>query len=193
VGNFREASKAAEAALMMAPNRNTQILAAIVLAQAGKEDGARATLGKLDSAFPLDTVMQAYWLPSIRAAIQLNRGHAAQAIDALQPTIPYELGNPPPASILYPVCLRGQALLLSHQGAAASVEFQKVLAHRSLTNFVLGALANLQLGRAYAMSGDTDKAKSAYQDFLTLWKDADANIPVLTQAKAEYGRLTTAR
>ncbi len=92
--------------------------------------------------------------------------------------------------MLYPFYLRGQAYLLSHQGKAAAAEFQKILDHRGIVlNFPLGALAHLELGRAYALQGDRTKAQAAYQDFLTLWKDADADIPILKEAKAEYAKL----
>jgi hypothetical protein len=91
---------------------------------------------------------------------------------------------------LYPAYVRGQAQLMAHNGAAAASEFQKVLDHRGIVvNFVTGSLAHLQIGRAYAMQGDTAKAKVAYKDFLTLWKDADSDIPILKQAKAEYAKL----
>ncbi len=95
-----------------------------------------------------------------------------------------------PLGSLYPAYLRGQAYLAAHQGKEAVAEFQKLLDHRSIVNnFPLGALAHLQLGRGYAISGDTAKAKSAYQDFFTLWKDADPDIPILKEAKAEYAKL----
>lgn len=136
--------------------------------------------------------MQSYWLPTIRAAIQLSRQDGAGALQALQPALPYELGSPQPMATLYPVYLRGQALLLSHEGAAAAVEFEKVLAHRPLATFALGSLANLELGRAYAMSGETTKAARAYEDFFSLWKDADPDTPILREAKVEFARLKPA-
>jgi len=91
---------------------------------------------------------------------------------------------------LYPIYVRGEAYLAEHEGSQAAAEFQKILDHRGIVlNEAIGALAHLQLGRAYAMLGDTAKAKAAYQDFLALWKDADPDIPILTQAKAEYATL----
>jgi hypothetical protein len=109
----------------------------------------------------------------------------------LEPAAPYELGNAGAfINSLYPAYVRGQAYLLAHQGAAATAEFQKLLDHRGVvTNFVTGALAHLQIGRAYAMAGNTAKAKAAYQDFFALWKDADPDVPVLNEAKAEYAKL----
>jgi hypothetical protein len=110
----------------------------------------------------------------------------------LEAAAPYELGGPPQLQVgtMYPVYIRGQAHLMAHNGAAAGTEFQKFLDHRGITlNFPLGALAHLGLARAYALQGDTAKARAAYQDFLTLWKDADPDIPVLKEAKAEYAKL----
>ena len=131
-----------------------------------------------------------YWLPTVKAAIELGAGNAAQSLELLQAVAPYELGGPPPLGNLYPAYLRGQAYLAAHQGKEAAAEFQKLLDHRgTVVNFPLGALAHLQLGRAYAMSGGTAKAKTAYQDFFTLWKDADPDIPILKEAKAEYAKL----
>jgi eukaryotic-like serine/threonine-protein kinase len=130
------------------------------------------------------------WL--YNAAIELNRSHSSQAIVLLEAATPYELGAPPPTQegTLYPIYLRGQTYLLAHNGTAAAAEFQKILDHRGVVlNFVTGALARLQLGRAYAMSGDTSKARVAYKDFLALWKDADPDIPILKEAKAEYAKL----
>ena len=122
----------------------------------------------------------------------MNRRDGAGALQALQPALPYELGSPPPIGTLYPVYLRGQALLLSHQGAAAAVEFEKILAHRPLATFAVGNLAHLQLGRAYAMAGENTKAISAYEDFLSLWKDADPDTPILQEAKVEFAKLKPA-
>ena len=109
----------------------------------------------------------------------------------LEAAAPYELGTAEALiSYLYPAYVRGQAYLLAHNGTAAAAEFQKLLDHRGIVgNFVTGTLAHLQIGRAYAMAGDTAKAKAAYQDFFTIWKEADPDIPILKQAKAEYAKL----
>jgi DNA-binding winged helix-turn-helix (wHTH) protein/Flp pilus assembly protein TadD len=189
VGNIEEAVRETATAMALAPNVNTQILAAMTLAHAGKIDRATAIVDQLDHDHPSDTMVQCYWLPSIRAVIQLNRGDLVGAMHSLQSTVPYELSAREPISTLYPIHVRGQALLLSHQGPAAVAEFQKVLSHRPLTSFIWISLVNLQLGRAYALSKETSKARSAYQDFFTLWKDADPDVPVLKQAKAEYAKL----
>ena len=130
-------------------------------------------------------MIQGCWLPTIRAEIELNRGNAARAIEDLQAIGAYEL-----AARLYPAYIRGQAYLSAHQGNEAADEFQKIIDHRGIVlNAPIGALAHLQLGKAYALSGDKTKAKSAYQDFFALWKDADPDIPILKQAKAEYEKL----
>jgi predicted Zn-dependent protease len=160
----------------------------MAFARARKDGRATTIVNQLNHDRPLSTNLQSYWLPSIRAAIQLNRGDATGAIQSLQ-TVRHELGASRPFVAMYPMYLRGHALLASHQGAAAAAEFQKVLDHHTLTTFVTASLAKLQLGRCYAMSNEPSKAKSAYQDFLTLWRDADPDIPILTQAKAEYAKL----
>ena len=124
----------------------------------------------------------------IDAATALQSGSAHKALEALAPAAPYELGSI--GLSLYPVYLRGEAYLAAHQGSAAAAEFQKILDHPGVVrNELIGALAHLGLARAYALSGDTVKAKSAYRDFLGLWKDADPDIPILKQAKAEYAKL----
>ena len=166
------------------------MLAAFTLARAGDVGKARLLVQDLEKSDAFNTVLKVYWLPTIKAAIELAGGNATQSLELLQAVAPYELGGPPPLGNLYPAYLRGQAYLAAHQGKEATVEFQKLFDHRSIVaNLPPGALARLQLGRAYAMSGDTAKAKSAYQDFLTLWKNADPDIPILKEAKAEYAKL----
>jgi len=141
-------------------------------------------LTELQKSRPSDTVLNLYWLPSINAAIELDKGNSSQALMFLETATTYELQP----GALHSAYLRGEAYLQAHNGIAAAAEFQKVLDHRGIVlNLVTGALAHLQLGRAYTMAGDTAKAKSAYQDFLALWKDAD--IPILKEAKGEYAKL----
>jgi tetratricopeptide (TPR) repeat protein len=145
---------------------------------------------------PEDTAVRFSYVPEIRALLALNHGEPAKAIELLQLAVPYELGGPPSSFLgyfgsLYPQYVRGEAYLVAHQGAEAAAEFQKILDHRGIVvSDPIGALAHLQLGRAYALSGETTKAKAAYRDFLTLWKDADPDIPILKQAKVEYAKLT---
>ena len=191
-GNVAVAKQGVTAALALAPGRDVKVLAALTLARVGDAAQAKAMVQALEKTDPLNTVLKLYWLPTLKAAIELNSGNSAQALVFLEAAAPYELGEPPPIleGTLYPVYVRGQTYLLARQGQAAATEFQKFLDHRGIVlNFPLGALAHLQLGRAYAMNSDTAKAKSAYQDFLTLWKDADPDIPILKQAKAEYAKL----
>jgi tetratricopeptide (TPR) repeat protein len=133
-------------------------------------------------------------LPTIYASIEIQRGNPARAVELLQTTASYELGSPLPqfevGGSLYPVYVRGQAYLLLHQGTEAVGEFQKFLDERGVTvNGPLAALARLQLARAYVLAGDAKRAAGRYQEFLALWKDADPDIPVLKQAKAEYAKL----
>lgn len=134
-------------------------------------------------------------MPTVRALLALNHGEPRNAIELLQIGVLYELGTPPCSAVgffgnLYPVYVRGEAYLAAQQGAEAAAEFQKILDHRAIVvSDPIGALARLQLGRALVLSGDKTKAKTAYQDFLTLWKDADTEIPIFKQAKAEYAKL----
>jgi hypothetical protein len=148
----------------------------------------------LGKRFPEDTIVQFNFLPTLRAKLAVNRGNASEAIDFLRVSTPYELGQTTASAFgwnaLYPVFVRGEAYLAAHQGAEAAAEFQKIIEHRGIiVNEPIGALAHLQLARAYAMSGDRVNARAKYQDFLTLWKNADPDIPVLMQAKAEYAKL----
>ena len=162
----------------------------MALARVGDFSRAKALADELQKTHPQDTLLQFYSLPSIRAAAELRHGDAAKAEDFTERARPYELGSPNDLRALYPVYVRGQAYLAMHRGNDAAVEFQKILYHRGLNaNSPLGALAHLQIGRAYAMSGDPAKARAAYQDFFALWKDADPDIPILKQAKAEYAKL----
>ena len=166
-------------------------MAALTLARAGDTAGAEKLAAELDKTFPLDTRAQRYWLPTIRAAVALKRKEPKRAIELLNSARTVELGSPINLSIfLCPAYLRGEAYLMLHDGNAAAAEFQKFVDHRGLVvNFPWGALARLGLARAYAMQGDTAKAKAAYLDFLTLWKQADPDVPILKQAKAEYAKL----
>jgi eukaryotic-like serine/threonine-protein kinase len=196
VGNLVLAKSQAQAALALSKGRDTQAIAALALALAGDTAQATHLAGDLDKRFPQDTITQSNYVPAIRAAATLRNGgtaaNAGQAIKVLAAAAPYELGAPtqPLNFALYPVYVRGLAYLAAHQGSAAVTEFEKILGHPGVVlNEPIGALAHLQLGRAYAVSGDTAKAKTAYQDFLALWKDADPDIPILKEAKSEYAKL----
>src|SRR5580704_6355090 len=190
-GNREQARAEANAALKLAPNRDVLAEAALALARAGDAAGAEKLATALDETFPLDTLVQRNWLPTIRAAVALERKDPNKAIELLKDARVIELGLPVGLTIvLCPVYLRGEAYLMLHDGNAAATEFEKFIDHRGLVvNFPWGALAHLQIGRAYVLQGDTAKAKAAYQDFLTLWKDADPDIPILIAARAEYAKL----
>jgi serine/threonine protein kinase/tetratricopeptide (TPR) repeat protein len=191
-GNAGLARHDVVAALRLVPGRDIRSVAALALARAGDAARARKLADGLNRDFPRDTIMQGYWLPAIRAIIELNAKNPSKAQELLKTAAPYELGQCEPYQLgmMYPVYLRGQAYLLTHQGKEAAAEFQRMIDHRGIVlNFPLGALAHVGLGRAYSLQGDTAKARAAYQDFLALWKDADPDIPILKQAKAEYAKL----
>ena len=191
-GNTAQARHGANAALALAPGRDVKVLAALALARSGEIPHANALADELEKTYPTNTTLKVYWFPIVRAAIALGSQKPADAVVALEAVAPYELGSPPPFQVgtMYAPYIRGEAYLAKHDGAAAAREFQKLLDHRGLiVNYPLAALAHLGLARAYALSGDTVKARTAYQDFLTLWKDADPDIPILKEAKAEYAKL----
>jgi eukaryotic-like serine/threonine-protein kinase len=197
LGNTAEGLKQAREALDLAPGRDVKVEAALALARGGDITRAEKLADALNQEFPLDTLMQNYWLPSVRAAIALQRHDSAKAIGILHAAVPYELADPPPFSTgtMYPVYLRGEAYLVAGNpgagnGALAAAEFEKILDHPGvIVNFPLSALSHLGLGRARAISGDSAGARTAYQDFFALWKDADQDIPILKQAKADYRKL----
>ena len=191
-GNREQARAEAHAALRLGPNRDVRAVAALALARAGDTAGAEKLAAELDKVFPLDTRVQRYWLPTIRAGVALERQGPNRAIELLKVARTVELGSITPDLTIFlcPAYLRGQAYLMLHDGNRAATEFQKFIDHRGVVmNFPWGALARLGLARAYAMQGDMAKARAAYQDFLTLWKDADPDVPVLKEAKAEYAKL----
>jgi len=191
-GNIASAKQGVAAALALSSGRDVKIAAALTLARIGDASRALVLAKELANTYPNNTLLKVYWLPSIKAAIELSKGNSSQAIMLLEAAAPYELGIPPPmlTGTLYPAYLRGQAYLLAHNAAAATAEFQKVLDHKGIVaNFVIGSLVHLQNGRAFAMAGDTAKAKSTYQGFFALWNEPDPDIPILKEAKAEYAKL----
>lgn len=201
LGNTARARHAAIRALTLSSGRDVRIIAAAALAQTGDSRGAQTQLAALSKEFPLDTLIQNYWLPAIRGQIELDNGHAQRALQLLEAARPYELSSSLLIGpIMYPVWVRAQAYLASGDGPAAAAEFQKILDHRGLMlNDVTGALARVYLGRARTLEARSlqgaaaenakAQARAAYQDFLNLWKDADPDIPILKQAKAEYAKL----
>ncbi len=186
-GNAAEARDRSAAALKLSKGHDVQAGAALALAIAGDATQAQALADDLSKRYPDDTVVQFVYLPQIRAQIELSRKKFSKSVDLLRAAEPYELGQ---NSILHPAYVRGQAYLAGGQASEASTEFQKILDHPGIVvNDAIGALAYLQIGRAYAMQSNTAKAKRAYEEFLTLWKDADPDIPILTEAKSEYAKL----
>jgi predicted Zn-dependent protease len=191
-GYRQQARAEANAAVNLVPNRDVRAIAALALARAGDTAGAEKLAAELDKTFPLDTLVQRYWLPTIRAGVALERHDPNRAIELLKVAGTIELSSATPDLTIFlcPVYLRGEAYLMLHDGNRAAAEFQKFIDHRGVVmNFPWGALARLGLARAYALQGDWAKARTAYQDFLTLWKDADPDIPLLKQAKAEFAKL----
>ena len=194
-GIAAEAGQRAAAALGLSTGRDVQYRAALALALAGDAARAQALADDLAKRFPEDTAVQFNYLPTLRAQLALKHNDAPKAIEALRAAAFYELGAPAPGAVfnfvsLYPVYVRGEAYLAAHKGSEAAAEFQKILDHRGIVlNEPIGALAHLGLARAYALQGDTAKARTKYQDFFTLWKAADPDIPILKEAKAEYEKL----
>lgn len=194
-GEAAAATERAGAALRLSRSRDAEYGAAFALALAGDRSQAATLAADLEKRFPEDTAVRFNYAPTLRALLALKHGEPSPAADLLQVSMPYELGEPPSSffgfyGALYPVYLRGEAYLALNRGPEAVREFQKIIDHRGIVvSDPIGALAHLQLGRAYTLSGDKIKAKAAYQDFLTLWKDADPNIPILKQARAESARL----
>ncbi len=189
-GNSEMARQAASLALATSSGRDAKTFASLAFARSGDATRAKPLADELNKRFPSDTGLQRYWLPMIRASIELARKNPSGAINALQGAS-YEFGFSGHDGVaLYQVYLRGQAYLVAHQGNEAAVEFQKILNHRSIVvNSPVGPLAHVGLARAYGLQGDTARARTAYQDFFALWKDADPGIPILMQAKAEYAKL----
>jgi tetratricopeptide (TPR) repeat protein len=186
-GNAAEGRRRTAAALKLSKGHDVQAGAALALAIAGDATGAETLASELAKRFPQDTVVQFIYLPEIRGQIALSRNDSSRAIEVLQAAAPYELGQ---QSVLHPAYVRGEAYLAAHQGSEAVAEFQKILDQPGVVvNDPTGALAHLQIGRAYAIQGDTAKSRAAYKDFLTLWKDADPDVPILKEAKAEYAKL----
>jgi eukaryotic-like serine/threonine-protein kinase len=189
LGNAALARQGVTAAFKLSTGRDVKVLAALILARTGDIRRAESLGKEVERSYPADTMLKLYWLPTIKAAVELGRNNSSRALADLESAAPYELGTPLPFNNLYPAYVRGQAYLLAHNGPAAVAEFQKLLDHPGIVlNGETGALAHLQLGRAYAMSNDSTKAKAAYQDFLALWKDADPDVPILHEARAEYAQ-----
>ena len=182
-GNASEARHRATASLRLLTGPEVQYAAALALASAGDAAGAKQLASDLGRQYPENVRVQNQRLPTIQALLALDRHDGLKAVELLQ-SAPYWASN------FFPVYVRGEAYLAAHRGSEAAAEFQKILDHRGVVcNEPIGALAHLGLARAYVLQGDTARAKSDYQDFLSLWKDADPDIPILKQAKVEYAKL----
>ncbi|MGB2629544.1 MAG: protein kinase [Candidatus Acidiferrum sp.] len=193
-GNPDEVRQRVNATLAESNGRDAEYAVALALAMIGDTALARGLVDDLQQRFPEDTVVRFNYLPTVEAQLLLDSpGNSAKAIEILAVTSPYELGVPAGDLFwnnLYPVYVRGQALLASREGTRAAAEFQKILNWPGVVvNEPIGALARLGLARAYVLQGDTVRAKASYEDFLGLWKDADADIPILIAAKAEFANL----
>jgi Flp pilus assembly protein TadD len=197
-GNTPEARQHVAKTLAISNGRDAQYVAALALAVIGDSARAATLAEDLEKRFPDDTVVRFNYLPTLRAQFFLNvpgrsPENAAKAVQALAVASPYELGVPGNSTFwtnLYPVYIRGQAFLAARQGPQASAEFQKILDWRGVAgNEPIAALAHLELARSYALTPDNAKARAAYNDFFTLWKDADPTIPILQQARAEFAKL----
>ncbi len=193
-GNFLQARHEASSALRLASTRDVQILAALAFARAGALPQARKLADDLAKSYSSDTLIVGYWLPTINAAIEIERGKPSKAVEILRDTTTYELGEPYPSfqlgGYLYPLYLRAQSYLISRRGAEAAAEFQRLLDNRNIaTNSSLVALARLGLAHAYSIQGDTAKARASYDDFFSLWKGCDPDVRVMREARWEYTSL----
>jgi tetratricopeptide (TPR) repeat protein len=190
LGDPELAKKEAKEALARSRVQDVESVGAVALALAQDDNSAQALADDLVKRFHESTLVQTHYVPSVNAQLALNRRDAPKALESLQAAAPYELGDPDGSNALLPIFLRGRAYLMARQGRQAEEQFQKILDHRAIVlSSPIGALARLQIARAFAMQGETAKARVAYQDFLNLWKTADSDIPVLKQAKAEYAKL----
>jgi tetratricopeptide (TPR) repeat protein len=194
-GYAAAASERAHLALKLAKSRDVEYAAAYALSLAGDSSGPQKLASDLEKRFPEDTPVQFEYLPTLGALSALAHRAPSDAVERLQRTLPYDFALPGTAFFakfggLYPAYVRGRAYVEAHQGREAAAEFQKILDHRGIVYAdPVGTLAQLQIGRAYGLSGEKAKARDAYARFLNAWKDADRDIPILKQAKAEYATL----
>lgn len=186
-GNLRESRALLTDALRKSQDRIVLMLAALTFARAGNTEQSQKLMEKLNQLFPNDFTIQAFSLPATRAAIKLAQNDPAAAIETLRPVTPYDLAISDSFDNVYPAYLRGLAYLQLKKGDLAAAEFRKVLDHSGIVQgFVTGALSILQLGRAQVLTHDEEAARRSYEDFLALWKNADPDLPIYKEAKAEY-------
>ena len=196
LGNALEARRSAASALELSQGKDVQYGAAFALALSGESSRSQTVAHQLEKGFPEDTSVRYSYLPELRALLALNHGEPAKALEALRIAAPYETGWPGSVNVgsfgaLYPIYVRGRAYLKANQGAEAAAEFQNILDRAGIAYFdpVVGAAARFHLGQAYVMAGDRTRAKSAFEGLLTFWRDADPDIPILKQARAEFAKL----
>jgi eukaryotic-like serine/threonine-protein kinase len=190
LGFLKEARQAITTSLSLPDSRDSRSIATYVFARIGDSAQTQKLVGDLAKEWQFDTLLNQVWLPLAQATNDLQRNHPAEAIVRLQSAAPYEWGGPPSGAAYWPIYIRGEAFLKARDGVKAAAEYQKILDHRGIQpTSQLYSLARLGLGRAYALQGDTPRARAAYQDFFALWKDADPDIPILKQAKAEYAKM----
>jgi hypothetical protein len=194
-GNASEAKKRTSAALQLSHDREAEYGAAFALALSGDIVRAQLLVDDMEKRFPEDTAVRFSYLPVVRAQLALNHSDPSKAVELLQVAVPHELGVPRSTvhalfGALYPIYVRGEAYLAEDKAAEAAAQFQKILNHRGIVvSDPIGALARLQVARAYVRMAVNARAKAAYEDFITLWKDADPDVPILKQAKTEYANL----
>jgi tetratricopeptide (TPR) repeat protein len=189
-GNTAAAQENLDAALSLQSGRDVKLLAALTLARAGETAKAKRLVEELERTASTDTMLRLYCLPTIHGAIEISKNNPSQGILDLEAAVPYELGGTLSFAYLYPVWVRGHAYMAAGNGVAAAAEFQKLIDYPGIVlNQPIGSLTHLELGRAHALSGDNVKARASYQNFFTLWKDADPDVPILIAAKSEYAKL----
>ncbi len=187
VGNFGQARERAATSLALSRKRTNLPAIAVALALTGDSKQAQGIVDELKRRYPVDTVANSVFIPCAQALLESNRGDSARGIQALQPAIRYELG---PVYFFLPIYVRGLVYLHSKKGPEAAAEFQRILNYRALGAIAPAyALSQVGVARAYALTGDSAKSRNTYQDFFALWKDADSDVPILKEAKAEYARL----
>jgi tetratricopeptide (TPR) repeat protein len=192
IGDAAGARQSIANARALSNGRDVELLSSLVYARLGDAAASQKISDRINHDSPVDTLIQGYWLPSIHASLELSHGSAQRAVEILEASQPYDLGQPSQfqLSTAYPAYLRGLAYLKAGNPAQAIPQFQKILDHRgAVLNFITYPLAQLGIARAYAASGDTAKARAAYSSFLVLWNDADPNLPLLQQAKSESAKL----
>jgi eukaryotic-like serine/threonine-protein kinase len=190
MGDVSGARRAIATALGMARDRDTLAGVATLMARTGDAAGAGRIFSELARQSPNDTMLNSAWIPIARATAETRRNNPAKAIQILESARPYEFGAGPESCGYWPAYVRAEAYLKDHNGVQAAAEYRKILDRRGADPASpLYSLSSLGLGRAYALRGDSEKARTAYQDFLAIWKDADPDVPVLKQAKAEYSKL----